>query len=169
MEKIIIGVAVLAFVSPFSAHADNGLATVSAPDSAGLLVVGRGGQAVIANHANQPFIPASTTKLVTAWLALYHWGEDYRFRTDFFLDTVTNTLWVKGSGDPFLVSEALNLIAGDLKRRGLQQINSIGLDASLFQPNLVLPGTTCSNNPYDAMPSAIAANFNTVKIFGPCR
>ena len=149
---------------PSIGNAENALSQYSALKNAGLLVVDAQGKTEFSDHANKFFIPASTTKLVTAWLALNHWGAKHRFQTEFFLDRETNTLWVKGSGDPFLVSEELRLIAKNLKQRGLQQINAIGINSSYFQPNLLLPGTGRTNNPYDAVSSAIAANFNTINI-----
>lgn len=116
------------------------------------------------NHAQDAFIPASTTKLVTAWLALDHWGEAHRFRTDFYLDSSSNTLWIKGSGDPYLTSEEILLIAKQLKKSGLTKINAIGLDSSFFEAKLSPISNDHSNNPYDAIPSAIAANFNTISV-----
>jgi D-alanyl-D-alanine carboxypeptidase/D-alanyl-D-alanine-endopeptidase (penicillin-binding protein 4) len=83
---------------------------------------------------------------------------------DFYLDTTTNTLWVKGSGDPFLVSEELSIIAKKLAQLGLKNIATIALDVSLFENNLSVPGAGKSNNPYDAIPTAVAANFNTVTV-----
>lgn len=132
--------------------------------NAGLLLQDGQGQTVLAEHANTPYVPASTTKLVTAWLALQHWGESYRFKTPFYWQPETKTLFVKGSGDPFLVSEEIAVIAQRLYQRGIRQVDTIVLDTSLFQPDLVMPGTGRTNNPYDAVPSALAANFNTVNI-----
>ncbi len=151
-------------VTPSLANAENALAKFSSLKNSGLLVLDKQGQPSLADHANAPFVPASTTKLVTAWLALKHWGEDYHFKTNFYLDKKTQTLWVKGSGDPFLVSEEIQLIAKNLKKLGLQQVNAIGLDGTLFNKGVLLPGTGKSDNPYDAVPSAIAANFNTINI-----
>ncbi|PHS32351.1 MAG: peptidase S13 [Methylophaga sp.] len=131
---------------------------------AGVLLVNSQGQTLISSHAKTAFIPASTTKLVTAWLALNHWGEDHHFKTHFYLDNLTNTLWVKGRGDPFLVSEEIRIIAQNLKKLGLHNIDAIGLDVSFFQADLSVPGATTTNNPYDAVPTAIAANFNTVAV-----
>ncbi len=132
--------------------------------NAGVLLVDIHGKTVVSAHAQTSFIPASTTKLVTAWLALNHWGEDHHFKTDFYLDDSTNTLWIKGSGDPFLVSEELLIIAKNLKDKGLRQIDRIGLDGSLFQNNLNVPGASTTTNPYDAKPTAIAVNFNTIAV-----
>ncbi len=164
MKNVFIGFLLLALIHPSAAHADDALSIYSELSNSGLLVLDTQGKAEISEHADELFIPASTTKLVTAWLALNHWGADHRFQTEFYLDSTSKTLWVKGKGDPFLVSEELHLIAKNLKQLGLADINTIGLDSSYFQPDLILPGTGNTNNPYDAVSSAIAANFNTVNI-----
>ena len=158
------GFVLLILFYPVESYSGNALEKFSELKEAGLLLVNNQGQSVVSTHAKKSFIPASATKLVTAWLALNHWGEGYHFRTHFYLDTSTKTLWVKGSGDPFLVSEELDLISKNLKQLGIRKINSIGLDVSFFQPNLITPGAGYSNNPYDAISTAIAGNFNTVAI-----
>ncbi len=164
MQKIKYSlILVTLFIAPL-AFADSALTNFSSLDNVGLLMLEKQGTVVLSDHAHDSFIPASTTKLVTAWLALKHWGPDYHFKTDFYLDSSSKTLWVKGSGDPYLVSEELIILAKNLKKEGLNQINAIGLDNSLFQANVLLPGTGKTNNPYDAVPSAIAANFNTLHI-----
>ncbi|PWQ99821.1 D-alanyl-D-alanine carboxypeptidase/D-alanyl-D-alanine-endopeptidase [Leucothrix pacifica] len=146
-----------------SVHA-NALSKFSQLKNAGLLVVDSRGDTLLADHNNRSFIPASTTKIVTAWLALDRWGENHRFATDFYYDPQTYTLSVKGSGDPFLVSEELAIIAIQLRQLGLSRVDTLVLDGSRFQSGLVLPGTSRTNNPYDAVPSALAANFNTVNL-----
>ena len=35
----------------------------------------------MAQNADKPFVPASVTKIVTAWLAMETLGGDYRFET----------------------------------------------------------------------------------------
>jgi len=135
---------------------------------AGLLYLDEAGKVINTKRAKDLFVPASTTKLVTAWLALNHWGEEHRFKTDFYLDesTANPVLWIKGYGDPFLVSEELLIIArtigARLKAKGIDKLAGIRLDTTYFASNIKLPGTAESNNPYDAIPSALAANFNTV-------
>lgn len=162
MKKLLLSCLLL--LIPFSTYANNALSSFSALRNAGLLVVDQQGRSLRADRANQAFIPASTTKLVTAWLALEKWGENHRFHTNFYYEPQSKILWVKGSGDPYLVSEELATIAQQLKRKGLTQVNAISLDSSYFVAGLVMPGTGRTNNPYDAVPSAIAANFNTVNI-----
>ncbi len=164
MQKIRFGIVLLLLFSSSSLFAERALDRFSSLKNAGLLMLDKDAQTLIADQADSAFIPASTTKLITAWLALKHWGEDYHFKTLFYLDRSSNTLWIKGSGDPYLVSEELLLIAEKLKELGLKKINAIGLDNTLFESNVILPGTGKTNNPYDAIPSALATNFNTVYI-----
>lgn len=164
IKTIILSTFFLALITPSLSLAESALSRFSHLHNAGLLVTDSHGQILKSKRANQSFVPASTVKLATAWLALSRWGETYRFRTDFFFDHADNTLSVKGSGDPYLVSEELTVIARQLAQRGIRQVDRIALDNSLFEDGLVLPGTGKSNNPYDAVPSALAANFNTVNI-----
>ena len=44
------------------------------------------GKELIAQNADKPFVPASVTKIVTAWLAMEVLGGNYRFETKFYLD-----------------------------------------------------------------------------------
>ena len=71
------------------------------------------GNELVAQNADQPFVPASVTKIVTAWLALEVLGGDYRFETRFYLDG-KRKLYVRGGGDPFLISEELAELASAL-------------------------------------------------------
>lgn len=164
MKAIFAPLCLLTFVLPSFSQAGEALSAFSRLHNAGLVVVDGNGRTLVADKSDKPLIPASTTKLATAWLALTEWGEDYRFKTNFYWDKVNKTLWVKGSGDPFLVSEEFDRIASQLKGLGLTNINAIGVDTSLFQQGLVLPGTGATDNPYDAVPTAVAANFNTINV-----
>lgn len=131
-----------------------------------LLVASESGEALLEKDAQQALIPASTTKLLTAFFALKHWGENHRFETHFYVKPETDakqSLIVKGLGDPYLVSEELAIIAKQLsKKLASRSFENLILDTSFYQDNVILPGTGFSNNPYDAIPSALAANFNTV-------
>ena len=108
-------------------------------------------------------IPASTLKILTSWLAIQHWGLDHRFHTDFFLDKANN-LWIRGYGDPMLVSEEIELIAKALAASGLKRVADIYTDEAYFQPGVSAPGQSLSDNPYDAPLAPLAANFNTVHL-----
>jgi len=128
----------------------------------GVYVEGSDGKPLLDYQGKRPLIPASTMKLVTSLIALDLIGADNHFKTDFFMDGSAN-LYVKGYGDPFLVSEEFPLIVAGLKKNGVQQVAGIFLDASYFQ-EIHVPGAANSLNPYDALNSALAANFNTIYV-----
>ncbi len=132
----------------------------------------RNGGYIISNNGNiveefrsdDLFVPASTIKLLTALTALDILGEDFRFTTSFFVDS-QQVLYIRGSGDPALTSEALAQIARELKKRGLLTVSAYVLDDSAFQLSHALPtGSANSSNPYDVPNSALAANFNSLAI-----
>ena len=140
----------------------------SDPGLAGLLVnrggfaVERDGRILLEHDIDQQFIPASIGKIITSLAALHILGPDYRFATRFYLDG-KGDLFIKGSGDPFLVSEEVRHILARLKSDGLT-INNILLDDSAFALESEADGIGNSDNPYDALNSALAVNFNTVNI-----
>jgi serine-type D-Ala-D-Ala carboxypeptidase/endopeptidase (penicillin-binding protein 4) len=127
-----------------------------------VLVIDAEGNELVAQHADEPFVPASVTKIVTAWLAMEVLGGDYRFETRFYLDD-KRVLYVRGGGDPFLISEELAPLAADLVAAvGKAPIAGIVLDPSYYPSNLRIPGIEDDNEAYDALNSALAVNFNTV-------
>jgi serine-type D-Ala-D-Ala carboxypeptidase/endopeptidase (penicillin-binding protein 4) len=136
---------------------------VAALASSGLvLVVDRKGNELVAQNADEPFVPASVTKIVTAWLALEVLGGNYRFETRFYLDD-NRVLYIHGGGDPFLVSEELALLATKLvAAAGKKPITGIVLDASYYPSNLRIPGVEDTDEAYNALNSALAVNFNTI-------
>ncbi|MFT4629985.1 MAG: D-alanyl-D-alanine carboxypeptidase/D-alanyl-D-alanine-endopeptidase (penicillin-binding protein 4) [Arenicella sp.] len=129
-----------------------------------LLVTNSFGDIVYQWQGDKALIPASLTKLLTANLAIKKWGLDHRFVTEFHI--VENQLWVKGFGDPYLVSQELDLIAAQivqlLSSTG-SEIESIHIDSSAIAREPV-PGRTQAVDPYNAPLSAVAANFNTVML-----
>ncbi len=131
------------------------------PDAS--LVVEEGGRTVISRAADRPMVPASTLKLLTALAAIDRWGRGHRFHTDFYRDS-QGWLWVKGSGDPYLVSEDLDRVAAALASGRIGEVRGIGTDDSLYAPGLDIPGRSATDNPYDAPLSALAVNFNTVHL-----
>jgi D-alanyl-D-alanine carboxypeptidase/D-alanyl-D-alanine-endopeptidase (penicillin-binding protein 4) len=130
--------------------------------SATVFVVDADGKELVAQNADKPFVPASVTKIVTAWLVLEVLGEDYRFETKFYLDD-RRVLYVRGGGDPFLVSEELaGLAQGLVAAAGKQPITGMVLDASYYPSDLRIPGIEDTRRSYDALNSALAVNFNTI-------
>jgi serine-type D-Ala-D-Ala carboxypeptidase/endopeptidase (penicillin-binding protein 4) len=127
-----------------------------------VLVMDANGNELVAQNTDEPFVPASVTKIVTAWLAIEVLGGDYRFKTRFYLDD-KRVLYVRGGGDPFLISEELALLATKLVAAvGKKPIAGIVLDASYYPSNLRIPGIEDTDEAYNALNSALAVNFNTV-------
>ena len=127
-----------------------------------VLVMDAAGNELVAQNTDKPFVPASVAKIVTAWLAMEVLGGDYRFETRFYLDD-KRVLYVRGGGDPFLISEELALLASRLVAAvGKEPITGIVLDASYYPSNLRIPGIEDTDEAYNALNSALAVNFNTV-------
>ena len=127
-----------------------------------VLVIDEKGNALVAQNADKPFVPASVAKIVTAWLAMEVLGGDYRFETKFYLDD-KRVLYVRGGGDPFLISEELAPLATALVAAiGKEPITGIVLDASYYPSDLRIPGIEKTSEAYDALNSALAVNFNTI-------
>jgi serine-type D-Ala-D-Ala carboxypeptidase/endopeptidase (penicillin-binding protein 4) len=127
-----------------------------------VVVIDAEGNELVAQNADEPFVPASVAKLVTAWLAMEVLGGDYRFETRFYLDN-KRVLYVRGGGDPFLTSEELAPLATDLIAKvGRAPITGIVVDASYYPSDLRIPGIEDDDEAYDALNSALAVNFNTV-------
>ncbi|HLH50438.1 MAG TPA: D-alanyl-D-alanine carboxypeptidase [Roseiarcus sp.] len=127
-----------------------------------VLVVDAQGDELVAQNADQPFVPASVAKIVTAWLAEEVLGGDYRFETRFYLDD-RRVLYVRGGGDPFLISEELARLAAELVAAiGKAPVAGIVVDGSYYPPNLRIPGVENTDEAYNAPNAALAVNFNTV-------
>ena len=127
-----------------------------------VLVVDEKGDELVAQNADKPFVPASVAKIVTAWLAMEVLGADYRFETRFYLDG-DRVLYVRGGGDPFLISEELAQLASALVAAiGKQPLNGIVLDASYYPSDIRIPGIEDTDEAYDALNAALAVNFNTI-------
>ena len=152
--------ALLLLPAPASAGAKEKVAALA--PSGLVLVMDEKGDELIAQNADQPFVPASVTKIVTAWLAMEVLGGDYRFETRFYLDK-DRVLCVRGGGDPFLISEELAPLATELVAAiGKEPITGIVLDASYYPSDLRIPGIEDTDEAYNALNSALAVNFNTI-------
>ena len=172
MRKYLILLVHLSLLLSFICHgveagADNP-ATDAVQETAGL--INNGGYAVEKNakyiltyNLHTPHIPASIIKIATALAALDVLGPAYRFETAFYRDS-RNNLYIKGYGDPFLVSEEVAVIVRKLKELGWNEINDIYLDNTAFDLERYAEGSGVSDNPYDAQNGALAVNFNTINI-----
>ena len=160
MWSRLLALALLLLPAPALAGAKEKVAALA--PSAVVLVMDAKGNELVAQNADQPFVPASVAKIVTAWLAMEVLGGDYRFQTRFYLDA-DRKLYVRGGGDPFLISEELAPLAtGLVAAVGKEPITGIVLDASYYPSDIRIPGIEASAEAYDALNSALAVNFNTI-------
>ncbi len=112
------------------------------------------GEVLFSRNADQPFIPASNQKIVTAVAALDTLGHDYEFITTLRMSgevrngSLEGDLMLIGGGDPTLGSPAIGedptaqfeIWAEVLKKRGIKRINGdIIVDQSLFDDMHVHP------------------------------
>ena len=114
--------------------------------------------------------PASVMKLVTTYAVLELLGPAYVWRTPVYLDGITErgvfrgTVYIRGSGDPKLVSERLWLMLGRLKAMGIQSIaGDIVVDRSAFQVEGHDPAAFDGEpyRAYNAGPDALLINYKT--------
>ena len=108
-------------------------ATLSAPQlstarTAAIAIDTRTGAVVFAHNEQLPVIPASNEKLPVSWAALSRLGPGYRFATELFaVGTRTGQTWdgdlyLRGGGDPTLMSGDLARLARSIKARGIRTI-----------------------------------------------
>jgi D-alanyl-D-alanine carboxypeptidase/D-alanyl-D-alanine-endopeptidase (penicillin-binding protein 4) len=104
-----------------------------------LVVDDADGRVVFDRGADQPLVPASNLKIVTALAALHAFGPSHAFTTRVYADAapdregVVGTLYVRGGGDPGLTSEDYWRLAADLQRLGLRRVRGdLAIDDSLF-------------------------------------
>ena len=126
-----------------------------------ILVVDENNTTLVARLADKPRTPASVIKLLTALLAIEHWGLEHQFVTNVYQQD--SQIWIEGLGDPMLISEELDRFAQALSENLVQPIKVINLNSSLFADPLV-PGRGTTSDPYNAPLSALAVNFNTVAL-----
>ena len=125
-------------------------------------------------RSNQLFIPASNAKILTTAVALKYLGHNYRFYTRLYTDgvlensTLKGNLYIKGSGDPKLVTEQLWLLVKGLSNLPIKKIEGdiIG-DDSFFdnQRRLKSWSTNPGAQAYEAPLGALSFNFNTIKVY----
>ena len=139
--------------------------------SVSLQVVGLdNGQVLMEKNPDLPLVPASTMKIVTGSAALSALQPDFVFVTEVLADKVkgptVGNIYLKGSGDPYLVTEQLFKLTREVRDKGLTEVKgNIVVDDSYFIPGEPLDeqeklGPRAYHAPY----SALSLNFNSVRI-----
>ncbi len=137
-------------IADMTAHGAYGVATVD-------------GQALDSCNMDQSLVPASILKITTVLAAFHILGPEYRFLTEFYIDKQSN-LYIKGYGDPTLMSEEVSAIVAQLHRAGLRRVQTLFVDTTAFALSMQVPGRENSDNPYDAPVGPLSVNFNSVAL-----
>lgn len=132
------------------------------------------GRSLYSRGAELPLNPASNQKLVTTAAALLQLGPDHRYGTVLYSDEGTlrgplikGSVFLRGSGDPSLVTEDLMAIAAELRIRGIRRITGgVIVDATAFDRDEFPPGFDQKDEmaSYRAPSGALSVNFNTFVI-----
>ncbi|MGC8906693.1 MAG: D-alanyl-D-alanine carboxypeptidase/D-alanyl-D-alanine endopeptidase [Desulfomonilaceae bacterium] len=131
--------------------------------------VGTGG--ILMEHAaDTALCPASTMKIITTASALAFFKPDYTFATEVFVKGASagrvRTLYLRGGGDPRLVSEQLFLLAKEVVDSGLEEVTGdIVVDDSYYKPSPPLDeADKLGLRSYHAPYGALSLNFNSIKV-----
>ncbi len=131
--------------------------------NAGVVLADAQGNILYSQNREKLFIPASILKILTSLVALDLLGPDYRFSTAWYLDPDSKNLYIKGFGDPLLISEVIEELCHTIILTAKPTlIHDIILDQTYFSDQIQVPGKGSSLNPYDAPVGALFANFNTL-------
>ncbi len=123
---------------------------------------------------NQLFIPASNLKLITTAASLKSLGPNYRFSTRLYTtgklegNTLYGDLYIKGYGDPKLVTEQMWLLVNELQNLPIRKIvGNIIADDTFFDPvsRVKTWKKTGGSEAYNAPLGALSFNFNTVTVY----
>jgi D-alanyl-D-alanine carboxypeptidase/D-alanyl-D-alanine-endopeptidase (penicillin-binding protein 4) len=130
-------------------------------------------QTIFAYQPDTLVNPASVSKIFTTAAALRLLHPDYRFKTEVYLANkpingeAQGPIYLKGYGDPFLVTEKLLLLTMELRALGLKRIQGpLIVDDGFFDAVEQGPGfgQDNSSHAYMASTGAVSLNFNTVSI-----
>ncbi len=131
-------------------------------------------QVIYERNSDSLFTPASNMKMFTSAMALKKVGPDYRFHTRLYtLGKITGTvlkgdLYIKGFGDPSLVTEQMWILVNELKNLPITKVEgNIIADNSYFDGQGTLKTWTSYKGPeaYLAPIGALSFNFNTVTVY----
>ncbi len=116
-----------------------------------------------------PFIPASTTKVLTTIAALRILGPQFRFKTQLaytgkiYKNTLHGDLYLKGGGDPLLfVPHLMSLVKGLSDHHITQISGNFYYDDSLIIPQAMIKESGDFSASYNPGLSALSVDFNQI-------
>ncbi len=132
------------------------------------------GDSIYERNADTMLIPASVAKVFTAYSALKRMKPTSTFKTQIFANgpikdgKLIGDLFLKGGGDPSLVSERMWMLVNELTRSGIKQITgNLIADSSYYDQEKNPPSRPkyLKDQAYNAPIGALSFNFNTTTIF----
>jgi D-alanyl-D-alanine carboxypeptidase/D-alanyl-D-alanine-endopeptidase (penicillin-binding protein 4) len=169
-------VALPAFAQGLPAEIEAALARAKLPrDALSIVIVEAQGNAParLAHRAGVPVNPASIAKLATTFAGLELLGPAFTWTTPVYVEgtvrggTLQGNLYIRGQGDPKLVSERLWLLMRRVQGLGIRTIaGDIVLDRSAFDIAPQDPGAFDGEplRPYNAAPDALLLNFKSLQL-----
>ncbi|MDX1517109.1 MAG: D-alanyl-D-alanine carboxypeptidase, partial [Woeseiaceae bacterium] len=130
------------------------------------------GKTVLAWRSDELRNPASTMKLLTTLVALDVLGPSYRWQTDVYAlgevrdGRLEGDLLLKGSGDPFLVTERVWQLLRSVRQAGIRDIGGdLLIDDSHFDvaPHDPADFDRQPLRAYNVAPNALMMNFKVVR------
>jgi D-alanyl-D-alanine carboxypeptidase/D-alanyl-D-alanine-endopeptidase (penicillin-binding protein 4) len=132
------------------------------------------GDQVVGLNESQPFVPASLSKIPTALTFLQETTMDQKFKTWIYHSgeirngVLQGDLYLKGGGDPTLVTESMWLMVNKLKRDDIKEVKGqLYVDETYFDNDYYSEGRQKRrvDRAYDAPVSALSFNWNAVSIY----
>lgn len=127
------------------------------------------GTIITSSNRHTPFIPASTTKLITALAGLETLGEDYTFSTilahsGFIRKGVLHgDLYLVGSGDPGLSASHLMTMIEKMKEKGIRKIRgSFIYDQGAFEVRSRIEKEMSDDRSYNTGIGPLSLDYNRI-------
>jgi len=124
-------------------------------------------QIVESKNEDKPFVPASTTKVLTSVAALKILGPQFRFKTQVFYtgkiqqNILQGDLYLKGGGDPSLFASHLMSLVRGLSDHGIHQVvGNFYYDESEVIPQSMIWDMGDWSAPHNPGLGAISVDFN---------
>jgi D-alanyl-D-alanine carboxypeptidase/D-alanyl-D-alanine-endopeptidase (penicillin-binding protein 4) len=125
----------------------------------------------LSHRASVDMNPASVMKLITTSAGLAILGPNFTWRNGIWTDgpvvngVLQGNLYFKGSGDPKLVVERVQVLLQELMAKGLMEVRGdIVLDGSVFELTAKSPAAFDDEplRPYNVAPQGLLLNFNAM-------
>jgi serine-type D-Ala-D-Ala carboxypeptidase/endopeptidase (penicillin-binding protein 4) len=132
------------------------------------------GDTLLERNGDTLLIPASVNKVFTAFVALKRLKPTATFKTQIYAvgptkeGKLAGDLYLKGGGDPSLVSERMWMLVNELVRSGIKQITgNLVADSSYydFEKTPQSRPKYLRDQAYNAPIGALSFNFNTTTIY----